>query len=233
MKALGALGLLGLLTTAVSGAIAPVHAQPAGSLTGRVELDGRGADVSEAVVYFEPLGSEGRKRAARGEDREPPSAEVVTWRKTFVPRVLPIRRGTTVRFPNRDPILHNVFSVSRGNAFDLGLAKGGTAGEVTFEEAGVVRVFCNVHHDMVAYILVLDTPWFTRPDADGRFDFRGLPTGPGRLTVWHERGEATTVPVQVPAASPVLATVEISKPRVPPHLNKWGRKYRRSRDRYR
>lgn len=187
----------------------------------------RGEALDEAVVWFEPGGGEPEVRPAR--------ALLETVGKSFVPRVLVVPVGSTVRFPNRDPILHNAFSVSRGNRFDLGLVKQGPGDEVTFERGGVVRVFCNVHHDMVAYILVLDTPWFARPDDRGRFVFRGLPAGSGTLHAWHERAEPVQVPVTVPSTgtgSRVDVRLEISRPRVPPHLNKFGRRYGRSRDRY-
>lgn len=234
-------GLLVLSALWVSpAAVRPAAGQEshAALLTGTVELlvrggksPARGEAVEEAVVWFEPLWSD--------PEVQPGTAELVTVNKSFVPRVLAVPRGTRVRFPNRDPILHNAFSVSRGNAFDLGLVEQGPGDEVTFGRSGVVRVFCNVHHDMVAYLLVLDTPWFARPDERGRFALRGLPPGPGTLHVWHERAEPVRVPVTVEAPSPARSSargveirLEISKPRVPPHLNKFGRRYGRSRDRY-
>lgn len=223
----GRAGLLaGLL---LAGLAAPAAAA---DLVGRVELTthggkrpARGEDPRQAVVWFEPL----RPAAAA-----PPAAglEVVTQGKEFVPRVLVVPVGSTVRFPNRDPILHNVFSVAQGNAFDLGLAGEGEGGTTTFRKPGVVRVFCNVHHSMVAYLLVLAAPFHTTPGEDGRFALRGVPSGPGRLTVWHERSEPRTVEVRVPAETPLELDLEISKPRIPPHLDKLGRRYGRSRGRY-
>lgn len=206
----------------------------AGEITGRVEVTVKGrpspGQASLAVVYFEP-------------DRpvHPGTAgnlEMVTERKEFRPRVLVAPRGATVAFPNRDPILHNAFSVSEPRRFDLGLHGEGEIGRVTFERPGVVRVFCNVHHDMVGYLLVLDTPHHTRPDGRGAFRLRGLPAGSGTLTVWHEQAEPWSARVEVPAgaeaAPPVDAVLELSKPRIPPHLDKFGRSYlQRRRDRYR
>jgi hypothetical protein len=81
---------------------------------------------------------------------------------------------------------------------------------------------------------VLDTPFHTAPDARGSFRLRDLPPGPGTLTVWHEQAEPWTARVTVPAAGPVVARVELTKPRIPPHLDKFGRSYlERRRDRYR
>jgi len=186
----------------------------------------RGTDVRQAVVYWEPAGG----AAAR-----PPEAPLLmkTQRKQFVPRVLVVPRGGRVRFSNEDPILHNAFSVSPGNAFDLGFTRTGPGKEQRFSEPGVVRVFCNVHHDMVAYILVVETPYVISPGADGSFVLSGVPKGPGRLTVWHEQADPWTADLQLPQQKPVAARVEVVRPRVPPHLNKTGQSYFQSgRDRY-
>lgn len=110
-----------------------------------------------------------------------------TQRKQFVPRILPITVGSRVRFPNQDPILHNAFSTSKDNPFDVGLYGQGDEQTVTFQHAGYVRVYCNVHHSMVGHILVLDTPYFTRPDARGHFRLQGLPEAEGEVVVWHDR----------------------------------------------
>ena len=212
----------------------PAAAQ-AEEVRGRVQLlakggkgPARGSDVRQAVVYFEPASRPSARPAAE------PFA-MVTRRKELVPRLLVVPRGSRVRFPNQDPILHNVFSVSSPNQFDLGLYKRGPGKEKRFEEAGLVRVFCNVHHDMVAYILVLDTPYSALPDTGGEFVLAGLPRGPGKLTVWHEQTDPWTVDVELPQkpAGPVMARVEIVRPLIPAHLNKLGQSYFRSqRDRY-
>ena len=203
-------------------------------IRGRVQLVGKagrgpakGSDVRQAVVWFEPAGGGGGVRAAAA-----PFA-MTTRQKQFEPRVLAIPRGSRVRFPNEDVILHNVFSVSSGNAFDLGLYRKGPGKEQKFDQAGLVRVYCNVHHAMVAYVLVLDTPYFVRPDANGEFVLSGVPKGPGRLTVWHEQAEPSVMEIQAPAAAPLTARVEIVRPQIPPHLNKSGQSYFGSnRDRY-
>jgi hypothetical protein len=104
---------------------------------------------------------------------------------------------------------------------------------VKYDRPGVVRVFCNVHHSMVAYVVVLATRFFAVPDARGAFALAGLPAGDGTLTVWHERAEPSAVEVRVPAAAPLRVQLATTKPRVPPHLNTFGRSYRRAgRDRY-
>lgn len=155
--------------------------------------------------------------------------EVVTVRKEFVPRALTVPVGSTVRFPNEDVILHNVFSVSGKNRFDLGLYRRGDGKSAIFEHPGVVRVFCNVHQSMVAYLVVVDTPFFTTPDADGNFRLGSVPDGPGTLTVWHERAQPFSRQLTLPLSEPLEVELEVSKPRVPRHTNKFGKPYARRR----
>lgn len=192
-------------------------------LRGRLQLVGkggkgaaRGSDVRQALVWYEPISPTPAS----------PSTFVMTTRgKQFVPRTLTIPVGSRVRFPNEDVILHNVFSVSGGSSFDLGLYRRGKGKEQKFDQPGLVRVFCNVHHSMVGYILVLQSPYVATPDAEGRFVLTGLPRGPGRLTVWHEQAEPAGTDVQVPRAEPLAPRLEIVRPRIPPHLNKTGKSY--------
>lgn len=218
---------LGALLTLAAAVPAPASGE---ELAGRVEVvDRRGRPVegaaAEAVVWFRP------DRPV--EPPEPRLFAMVTRQKRFEPRVLVVPQGSTVRFPNLDPILHNVFSVSGGNSFDLGLVPEGRGGEHTFGSAGVVRVFCNVHHSMVAYVVVVDTPFHARPSRSGRFRLEDLPPGPGTLTVWHERGDPVERRLDPARGGETSVTVEATRPLVPPHLNKLGRPYARSRrDRY-
>ena len=185
----------------------------------------RGSDVRQAVVYFEPASPQPLKAPEK-------PFEMVTRRKEVEPRLLVIPRGAKVRFPNEDPILHNVFSVSAPNQFALGLSQHGAGKEKRFEQPGLVRVYCNVHHDMVAYILVLDTPFHAVPDANGEFALLGLPRGPGKLTVWHEQADPWTMSVDLPQKGPLTVGLQIVRPLIPSHLNKAGKSYFRSGDRY-
>ncbi len=144
------------------------------------------ADIRRAVVYFEP-------EAALARPAEPAEYQLSTRRRQFEPRVLVIPVGSNVRFPNDDPILHNVFSASPPNRFDLGLY-GRSDGKLHhFDSPGLVRVFCNVHPAMSAHIVVVNSPFFTRPEGDGRFSLDQLPEGPGRLTLWHERASPVSL----------------------------------------
>jgi plastocyanin len=181
--------------------------------------------VRQAVIYFEPASPPALKAPEK-------PFEMVTRRKEFAPRLLVIPRGAKVRFPNEDPILHNVFSISAPNQFDLGLYQQGPGKEKRFEKPGIVRVYCNVHHDMVAYILVLDTPFHTAPDANGELTLLGLPRGKGKLTVWHEQADPVTMDIELPQKGPLSIGLQIVRPLIPSHLNKAGKSYFRSGERY-
>src|SRR5678815_640695 len=125
------------------------------------------ADVDERrniIVYIEQVPS-GTTEPTKG-------ATLRQHDERFLPHVLPVVRGTTVAFPNDDPLFHNVFSLSRAKSFDL---------------AGIVQVFCHIHSDMSAVALVLDNPYFAVPDAEGRYTIPRLPPGDYTVVAWHER----------------------------------------------
>ncbi len=195
------------------------------SLNGRLVLEEKNKDRTKiesrfSVLYFVPDADV---------DVEPiEDAQTITMaRKQFQPRILTVTQGTTVEFPNDDTILHNVFSLSGKNRFDLGLYRRGDSKKTTLDHPGIVQIFCNVHHSMVAYILVLDTPFFATPGRDGRFNLPGLP-GKGKLVAWHERAEPLTLEI-TPTTDLVTVRLDITKPRVPPHRNKFGKPYARKR----
>ncbi len=118
----------------------------------------------------------------------PPSAPAVLDQRglEFIPRVLPVMVGTRVAFINSDPVLHNVFSASKTKLFNLGTYATGVTRYVTFDRPGVVEVLCNVHHEMIAYIVVLPGNLFTITDDAGRYRLEGLPAGEARATFWCE-----------------------------------------------
>jgi plastocyanin len=184
-------------------------------------------EYQDAVVYFVPA----TPAAALAPAAEP--AEMQMQNKAFVPRVLPITAGTEVKFPNLDPILHNAFSTSTNNTFDLGFYAGGEAHTHRFADPGLVRVYCNVHHSMVAYVLVLNTPHFARVGAGGEFTLKDLPAGAGELYVWHPRAEVVKQSMDFSKADipPGTFTLALTQRRIPQHMNKEGKAYRRSRDR--
>jgi len=201
----------------------------AADYSGRVQLteDGQPAPAEEyadVVAYFVP---QTPAEVAPLKD----GAEMRMEKKTFVPRVLPVTLGTEVRYPNHDPILHNAFSTSTNNSFDLQLYGGGESKSHIFESAGLVRMYCNVHHAMVAYILVLDTPYFTGVAGGGEFALKDLPAA-GTLYLWHPRSEVFKQALdlaQEPASVPTFK-LDLTQRRIPKHMNKEGKTYRRTRD---
>jgi plastocyanin len=200
------------------------------TLSGRITLVGGDADPTEAVVYFIPQAANGTS----GREEPSETLEIVTRDKSLSPTVLAVSRGSEVRFPNEDPILHNLFSVSPGNDFDLGVYGPGESPSVSFEQPGVVNIYCNVHHDMHAHVLVVDTPWRAQSDADGNFRLTGLPPGKGELHIWHRQSDRWSRPIELPANAALEATLEVTRPRLPPHRDKTGQPYnRRDRDPYR
>lgn len=223
------LTLLGFsLCTLAYGSLFFARTAHAAEISGKVTLTSEGkplliTESHEAVVYF--------KSAAKVPLVAPKAPYVMrTERKTFMPSVLAVMQGSLVVFPNADPILHNAFSTAQGNGFDTGVYGKGEGESNIFKNVGVVRVYCNVHHSMMANILVLNTPFFATPDVQGQFQFKNLPVGPGELFVWHERAtlyrKAFTVNANSVIVEPI--TMSLTKKRIPPHLNKFGRPYRRS-----
>ena len=151
--------------------------------------------------------------------------------KTFLPHVLPVSTGSTVDFPNADPIFHNAFSSYDGQVFDVGLYPPGSNRSVRFTRPGTVRVFCNIHPMMSAVVLVLDTPYFATTANDGSFHIEA-PPGEYQLNVFHERATEGTLqslsrkitvgsgPLQIPQI-----VISESGYLVSPHKNKYGNDY--------
>lgn len=117
--------------------------------------------------------------------------------ETFLPHVLPVVKGSSVAFPNNDPIFHNVFSLSAASTFDLGRYPKGSSKSVVFDQAGIVPVFCHLHSNMSAIILVLDNPYFAVPGPEGNYQIRNIPAGSYTLVAWHERSEPVEQGVEV------------------------------------
>lgn len=142
--------------------------------------DAQGRPLPGALVFLES------EQAAR-EVRPMPDQELAQVNKAFVPQVLPITRGTAVHFPNRDTVRHHVYSFSQPKPFELKLYIGSPAKPVVFDQAGVVVIGCNIHDHMVAWILVLDTPYFALTDQQGRAELTLSPAPNYRLRAWHPR----------------------------------------------
>jgi plastocyanin len=118
--------------------------------------------------------------------------------ESFVPHVLAITTGTTVDFPNSDRFYHNVFSLSKPKTFDLGRYAAGHSKSIRFDRAGIVRVFCDIHSHMNAYILVFSHPFFALTDGDGRYRIDNVPPGTYGIVAWNEGTPSDTQAVTVP-----------------------------------
>ena len=134
----------------------------------------------------------------------PKTLQVITQRDAvFRPHVLPVLAGTTVEWPNKDDIFHNVFSMSESNPFDLGLYKDPEVKKVQFKNPGRVDVFCSIHSDMSCVVLVLQNPFFATTDKSGRFSITNVPAGPYKLKAWHKRVPPDLKEVIVPETGEV------------------------------
>ncbi len=157
------------------------------------------SQLANVVIYLEsdahrPLSAAGpqvimRVRSAMAQSNE-----------RFQPHVLPVLLGATVEFPNQDDVFHNVFSLSATSKFDLGRYPKGASKSVRFDKPGAVQVFCHIHADMSAIVLVLSNPFFATPDAAGRFAIDDVPPGEYTIVGWHERTKPVVRHVTVAAA---------------------------------
>jgi len=211
---------------------------PAASVSGRVELLAshggsarRHPDYSGVVVWLEPLAGPPVIPAAAVR------ARMIQKNKTFTPHVLAISVGTTVDFPNFDPIFHNAFSNYNGQVFDIGLYPPGTSRSLAFRREGVVRVFCNIHPTMSAVIVVLKSPYFATSDKSGGYAIPSVRAGSYRLHVFDERAAdetlaALTRTLELSEGPLELAPIQISESGYLelPHKNKFGKDYPPSSD---
>ena len=129
--------------------------------------------------------------------------------EAFAPHVLPVVAGSTVKFPNTDRIFHNVFSLSRASAFDLGRYPQGSSRSVRFDKPGVVKVFCHLHADMSAIVIVRDNPFFDVPDPQGSYAIDDVPPGDYTIVGWHERARLVEQSVRVAAGQAVQVDFSI------------------------
>ncbi len=206
-----------LLLAGAAGAAPP----PSGRVEGKITLMDRGrprSDASNVVVWVE---------ATHREERAAPAPTMTSEHKRFTPRVVAVEEGRAVSFPNRDPIFHNVFSVSGENHFDLGLYRSGRSKEKTFAAPGLVRVYCNIHPQMVGYVRVVDSSFSAVTAADGHFAFDGVPAGARVVRAWCEAGGETSVPVDVHPGrtAPAEIPFDVSAYKPQPHKNKYGQDY--------
>jgi plastocyanin len=210
-----------VLMVARAAAVAPAEGA---DLRGTVRLTLPGGAISpaaDAVVWVA-----GVRRPAARSSAQPPA--VASREKRFDPHVLVVTRGTAVSFPNVDSIFHNAFSRTPGSEFDLGLYRRGAARAFTFRSAGLVHLYCNIHAEMAAYVLVLEPEdAFAVADGAGSFRLADLPVGRQVVHVWSEKGgeKELTVDLGAEGAAPLEVVLDASSYRPMPHKNKFGKDY--------
>jgi plastocyanin len=204
----------------------------AGNVSGEVELTNskdaavrKHRDYSGVVIWLDPVDRTAPPPAVR-------RVEMLQRDKQFVPHVIAISLGSTVDFPNLDPIFHNAFSNFSGGQFDVGLYPPKSSRSVTFKHPGIVRVFCNIHSTMSAVIAVLRTPWFAVSLPTGKYSIPNVPAGDYQLHLFHERALSENLQflerrITVPESGLVLPLISITETGfLPvPHMNKYGKEY--------
>ncbi|MBV9183386.1 MAG: hypothetical protein JO356_18955 [Acidobacteria bacterium] len=178
------------------------------------------------VVWLSPLDSPAPPRPIRnGRPR------LTQHNKSFEPHLLVVPVGAVVEFPNRDPFFHNVFSLFDGKRFDLGLYEAGTTRNVSFDRPGVSYIFCNIHAEMSAVIIALDTPFYGISNSKGEVDISEVPAGRYLRRVWYEAALPATLntltrEIRVGAEQQSLGNLEIpASLTVHSHQNKYGMDY--------
>lgn len=187
-------------------------------------------DASSIVVWLSPLAATAAPPPPDLPDHAMP--RITQINKSFDPHVLVIQVGTPVQFPNRDPFLHNVFSLFDGKRFDLGFYEAGSSKTVHFDRPGVSYLFCNIHPEMSGAVVAVDTPYFGISDRNGHISIPNVPNGRYQLNVWYER----SLPEDLKSAGRTVTISEAARNLEPiqvvenpnfslEHKNKYGQDY--------
>jgi len=186
-------------------------------------------DFSNVVVWLSPP------------DKTPPSSvpsapasapRLIQRNKNFEPHLLVVEVGTVVQFPNKDPFFHNIFSLYDGKPFDLGLYEAGSTRTVRFDRPGVSFLFCNIHSEMSAVVVAVDTPYYAISDRSGQIRIRDVPPGRYLMHIWYERSKPEDLQslnrvVNISSATRTLPTfqVQLDPNFTWTHKNKYGQDY--------
>jgi plastocyanin len=213
--------------------LAPAGAQEV-TVSGRIELRkdgvrGGGAEAANVVVWLTPLASSPGQAPATLSRQH---TRLLQKNKSFQPHILVVTEGLEVEFPNADPFFHNVFSLFEGKRFDLGLYEAGGTRTVRFDRPGISYVFCNIHPQMSAVVIVLKTPYYGVSDRAGRIAIPNVPVGSYLLRVWDEGATLEELKslqreVAVSEQSSSLRTIRLTRAGGLhlAHKNKYGRDY--------
>jgi plastocyanin len=191
-------------------------------ISGKGELSGAGA-----VVWLVPVGRPVSPAAAA-----PRHSQLIQKHKSFIPHLLVVQAGSAVDFPNQDPFFHNVFSLFNGKRFDLGLYEAGRTRTVIFDRPGICYIFCNIHPEMSAVVIVLQTPYFAISGDAGRIRIGDVPPGRYDVHIWDERalpsaleGAAHQVTINENSRSLGILTLMAAPSLALHHKNKYGQDY--------
>ena len=176
--------------------VAAISAQAPADLRGRA-VTATGAAAPDTVVWIEAPNAPAR-----------PAGHIVLDQRNlaFSPHVLAVRVGTVVDFPNNDRVFHNVFSFRDGKKFDLGMYPVGTLRRVTFDREGLSRIFCNIHPNMAAYVIAVDSPFFARADETGAFAIPEVPSGTHTYHAWRPGATVNLTGTWSPSSGPLTVT---------------------------
>ena len=188
-----------------------IYAEPGtGALTPAHRTVNVSGEMKNVVIYLESSDRDALTTTPRADSAR--HGRIAQLDENFTPHVLPVMQGASVDFPNEDDVFHNVFSLSSARTFDLGRYPRGSSKSVTFTRTGAVQVFCHIHGDMSAVILVLANPYFASPDASGHYTLSDVPEGDYTIVGWHERARTVTKRIHVSAGHVASADFNIPVP---------------------
>lgn len=199
------------------------------SATGAKKTPGA-SNLADVVVWLKPLDRTSATAIAAEQAHKP--LQLIQKNKSFQPHLLVVPVGSSVDFPNHDPFFHNVFSLFDGKRFDLGLYEAGSSNSVRFDRVGVSFLFCNIHPEMSAVVVAVDTPYYAKSDPSGNLSIPDVPDGRYMMHVWYEGSlpEDLKLLSKIVAVSPEtkdLGTIRIPQnPNIASgHKNKYGQDY--------
>jgi plastocyanin len=216
-------------------AVIPRTGDAQGTVSGQVSLQERPGetttDLSNTVVYLEPIGAPPSSGLRRMKET---TEQMAMQSRQFSPRVRVVRVGSKIEFPNQDPFSHNIFSNAPGASFDLGLYGRGGNKSAEFKKAGAFPVYCNIHSRMTGFVVAVATPYYTQAGADGRYSLSGVPAGRYVAHFWHERAPEQTKEISIAAAGmpAVDAQLDARGYKFASHKDKFGQDYKASGERY-